>query len=253
MKFGGTIAVWFSKGAASAVAAKFAVLKYGSFCHVRIINSYVKEEDSDGLRFQRDVERWIGQPIEDAYNPKYPNRSAVEVWDERGYMSGIYGAPCTGELKKEARYHWEKDNHADWHILGYTADPRDQKRYYNFVVSERPNVIGILIDHKVSKMDCYRIIQEAGIELPLMYRLGYPNNNCIGCVKVSSPTYWNHVRKVHPKQFQERAAQSRSIGCKLVEVKGGRIYLDELDPSAKGRPMKDVAFECGVFCEEKPV
>ena len=45
--------------------------------------------------------------------------------------------------------------------------------------------------------------------------------------------------------------QSRGIGAKLVRVKGERIFLDQLDPNTKGRPMKTTAVECGIFCEER--
>ena len=87
--------------------------------------------------------------------------------------------------------------------------------------------------------------------LPRIYLQGYPNANGIGCVKASSPTYWNHVRNMHPDVFDSRAKQSREIGCKLAQVKGKRIYLDELDPNTKGRPLKGLDFECGIFCEEQ--
>lgn len=90
---------------------------------------------------------------------------------------------------------------------------------------------------------------EAGIELPKIYKLGYPNANCIGCVKATSVTYWNHVRKMHPDVFEERAKMSRDIGCRLTRYKGKRIFLDELPEDAKGRPMKNLDFECGIFCE----
>ena len=59
------------------------------------------------------------------------------------------------------------------------------------------------------------------------------------------------MRKQDPKVFAARAKQSRRIGARLVRVKGERIFLDELDAEAKGRPMKDMNFECGIFCEEK--
>jgi hypothetical protein len=37
----------------------------------------------------------------------------------------------------------------------------------------------------------------------------------------------------------------------LVRVDNKRIFLDELSPLAKGRPMKSMkAVECGLFCEE---
>lgn len=245
-----TIAVWFSSGAASAVAAKKTIEKYGDTHIVRVVNNPVAEEDSDNVRFLRDVEKWLGVEIEFALNDKYPSASCVDVWDRRQFMSGPAGAPCTMELKKGARQQWEKKNHVDWHVLGFTYEER--KRHDNFVRSERENLIPVLIDERIKKSDCYRIIQDAGIDLPRIYHLGYPNANCIGCVKATSPTYWNHVRKVHPDVFQQRAEQSRRIGARLVRHKGERMFLDELPSDAKGNAMKNLDFECGIFCEERP-
>ena len=55
-----TIAVWFSCGAASAVAAKLTLERWGNSCNVRIINNPVAEEDPDNRRFLADVEQWLG-------------------------------------------------------------------------------------------------------------------------------------------------------------------------------------------------
>lgn len=246
------IAVWFSCGAASAVAAKMTLLKYGHYCDVRIVNNPVIEEDEDNRRFLKDVSDWLSHPIETAINKKYPNCSAVEVWSDRKFMSGNYGAPCTKFLKKHARQQWEAKN-SDFTdmVLGYTFD--EKVRHENFILTERENVIPVLIDEKLTKDDCFQIINAAGLELPRIYKLGYPNANCIGCVKASSPTYWNHVRKVHPEIFELRAKQSRLLNVKLVRVKGVRIFLDELSPDAIGRPLKQLpSFDCGIFCEEQP-
>ena len=107
---GDTIVVWFSCGAASAVAAKQTLDRYPQ-CKIRIVNNPIKEEDDDNRRFLADVEQWLGVTIERAINPKYANASVVEVWDDRKFMSGPHGAPCTGELKKKARQNWENNNH----------------------------------------------------------------------------------------------------------------------------------------------
>lgn len=250
VKDGDTIVVWFSCGAASAVAAYLTIIKYAHRCKVMIVNNFIKEEDVDNHRFLLDVQRWINHDIHIAGNYKYTNCSAVEVWEDRKYMSGIKGAPCTLLLKKEARYQFENNHKIDWHVLGFTAD--EEKRYHNFTRTERENVLPILIEENISKDDCFEIITKAGLSLPLIYRLGYPNANCIGCVKATSPTYWNHVRKVHPEVFRIRAEQSRKLGVRLVRYKGRRIYLDELPDDAKGRKMKALKMpECGIFCEEK--
>jgi len=241
-----TIVVWFSSGAASAVAGMKTIEQYGGTCNVRLVNNPIKEEDSDNLRFLKDVEKWLGVKVETATNSKYPSCSAVDVWGKRSFMSSPYGAPCTLELKKVARQQFEMDNDINWHVLGFTSEEED--RFCNFQTNERLNTLPVLIEAGLSKADCYKILQDAGIEPPRIYKMGYPNANCIGCVKATSPTYWNHVRKVHPAIFDERALQSRKIGARLVRVKGVRIFLDELDPKATGRPMKNLDFECGVFC-----
>lgn len=244
---GDTIAVWFSCGAASAVAAKKTIERYPK-CKVRVINNPVIEEDADNQRFLKDVEAWLGVTVEFATNKKFPECSAVKVWDDRKYMVGIAGAPCTMELKKGARQQWEAENHHDWLVLGFTAD--EQARHRRFIQSERKNVLPVLIEAGITKFQCFEIIKQAGIKLPRIYDMGYPNANCIGCVKATSPTYWNHVRKQHPAIFADRAEQSRRIGSRLVRYKGDRIFLDELPEDAIGRSMKNMNVECGIFCEE---
>lgn len=242
------IVVWFSCGVASAVAAKFTLEAYEN---VRIVNSPVIEEHPDNLRFLKDVQEWLGVPIETAINSKFPSCSASDVWKHHRYMSGVLGARCTKDLKKEARYQWEREHNPEWHVLGFTVDEQD--RFARFIQNERDNVLPILIERGLTKQDCYDIIKWCAIEPPAMYALGYPNANCIGCVKATSPTYWNHVRKVHPEVFASRATQSKEIGCKLVRVKNEMIFLNDLKTTDKGRSMKSMKIDCGVFCEESPL
>lgn len=249
VKPGSVIVVWFSCGAASAVAAKQTLLRYGDLATIRVVNNPVAEEDEDNRRFLRDVEAWLGIQIETALNSKWPNASAETVWAVRGGMSFPNGAPCTIELKKKARQEWEARNRVDWHVLGFTADER--KRHDRFVLGERENVLPVLIENGLTKQDCYDLLRAEGIALPRIYALGYPNANCIGCVKATSPTYWNHVRRVHPEVFERRAVQSRALGVRLARWKGERVFLDALPVDAVGRPMKGLDFECGIFCEER--
>jgi hypothetical protein len=251
-----TIAVWFSCGAASAVAAKITVEKYADDCDIRIVNNPVANEDEDNQRFRRDVEAWVGQKFENAINPKYPSCDINDVFADRQYVSGIAGAPCTLELKKEARQHWEAVNLFNFNpdnllVLGFTADKNEVRRHERFKLQERDNILPVLINEGITKGDCFRIISEAGLKLPRIYDMGYPNANCIGCVKSASPTYWNHVRKMHPEVFQDRAEVSRKYGARLVKYKGERLFLDELPEDAQCAPMKDMNVECGIFCDMK--
>lgn len=241
------IAVWVSCGAASAVAAVETVLRYGPE-NVRLLNNPIVEEDEDNQRFITDLSTLIGLPIERVVSKKYPDQSCVEVWDDRNYMSGLLGAPCTMILKKHARQEWEASNPVDWHVLGFTVD--EKARHDRFVLTERTNVLPVLIDLGITKDDCFDRLRQWGLDLPRVYYWGYPNANCIGCVKASSPTYWNHVRRQNPDVFEARSEQSRRLGVRLVKYRGKRLFLDELPEDAKGRPMKTMNLECGIFCEE---
>lgn len=243
------IAVWFSCGAASAVAAKLALELYGEANKVSIINNPIKEEHEDNQRFLKDVEDWLGHPIGFATRSKYPDQSCEEVWEDRRYMSGVGGAPCTLELKKKARQEWENTNKPDFTVLGFTAE--EVHRADRFRLTERDTLLTPLIDLGYNKQKCFEVIQEAGIVLPAIYKMGYPNANCIGCVKAISATYWNLVRETFPDVFDSRSKQSRDIGAKLAYYKGKRVFLDELPKDAKGRSLKNYNFECGIFCEEK--
>jgi len=241
-----TIVVWFSCGAASAVAAKKTVEKYGQHNDIIIANTPIHEEDDDNRRFLNDIAGWIGLPINKVTASKYPDSSIVEVFGKKKYMSGIHGAPCTTELKKQARYEFETTINIDYHVLGFTAD--EKHRHERFITGERNNVIPVLIDENISKKDCFDILRESGIKLPRIYGLGFPNANCVGCVKSTSVTYWNLVRKKFPNVFAQRAIQSRDIGCKLVIRKGKRIYLDQLLETDRGNKIK--SWDCGIFCDK---
>lgn len=240
------IAVWFSCGAASAAALKLTLERYPNE-DVRAVNQPIAEEHPDNRRFLRDVADWCGVEIEEYTAAKYPDASCVTVWDRRKAMSFPKGAPCTVHLKKEARQEWEKVNSPDWHVLGFTSEERT--RHARFTATERDNVIPVLIDANMTKADCGDMIRAAGIDLPAIYDHGFPNANCIGCVKATSPTYWNLVRREFPEVFEERAEQSRRLGARLVRVKNERIFLDELDPLATGAPLWNMP-SCSLFCEE---
>jgi len=245
---GNHIAVWFSCGAASAVAAKLTLEKYGRYNKISIVNNPIKEEHKDNQRFLRDVEEWLNHPIQYATREKYPDQSCKDVWADRRFMSGPMGAPCTLELKKKARQEWESENKPDYTVLGFTVE--EQKRADRFRLTERDTLLTPLIDEGYDKQWCFNVLVDAGIELPYIYKVGYPNANCIGCVKAGSATYWNLVRETFPEVFEDRAKQSREIGARLVYYKGQRIFLDELPVNAKGHSLKNYDFECGIFCEE---
>jgi len=238
------VLIWFSCGAASAVAAKLAVEKYPD-CEVLYCDTLAYEHD-DNQRFMNDVSKWLGKEITLLGSEKYSD--IFDVFDKTGWLIGVKGARCTTELKQNVRKAYQQDD--DLHIFGLTHD--EQSRIDKFI-DNNPllDVEWILDDQKITKSDCYRIIQQAGIDLPAMYKLGYNNNNCIGCVK-GQAGYWNKIRVDFPDAFERMVKQERKMNVAINKSYAGdglrkRVFLDELDPSA-GRdvPMPDI--ECGVLC-----
>ena len=258
IKMANRVLVWFSCGAASAVAAKLAVDKYGDRCEVLYCDTLAFEHP-DNMRFFKDVEKWIGKEIKILKSEKY--KDIYDVFEKTRYLDGVHGARCTTELKKNVRLAYERPG--DIQIFGLTYDEQGRMRMFE----ERNQDIDlewILDDHKINKSNCYAWIREAGIELPEMYKLGYNNNNCIGCVKGQSG-YWNKIRVDFPEAFERMAKMERKLDvainksyAKKIKLACGsiinnpnearfRIFLDELHPEA-GRdvPMPDI--ECGVLC-----
>ncbi len=181
----------FSCGAASAVATKLALAKYDRD-RIEITYSNPGSEHPDNVRFMADCARWFNHPITTLKPTKYAN--TWEVWEGERFIASRHGAPCTGFLKREPAYAFELPT--DILIMGYTADETKRAariREQNFErVIETP-----LIEAGLSKADCLGMLERAGIELPAMYKLGFQNNNCIGCPK-GGRGYWNMIRKHFP-------------------------------------------------------
>lgn len=202
-------------------------------------------ESRDNQRFLQDVERWTGVAVTKIKSNKYD--TVEQVFDDRRYMSGPKGAPCTVELKKIPRFQFQRPD--DIHVFGMAAD--EAERIADFEADNHDlNLAWPLRDAGLTKVDCLRMIERAGIAVPVKYLQGYDHNNCDGCVKATSPHYWNLVRKTTPEVFQRRCEQSRRIGARLVLYKGQRIFLDELPPDSEEVVPEDLS--CGPQCAPTP-
>lgn len=214
---------WFSSGAASAVMTKLALTDDPDVLPVQC--DLGDSEDEDNRRFTTDCEAWFGKSVHRIKSERYANID--EVFEARKYHSGIAGAPCTGDQKVAPRLDFQVPS--DTHLWGYTADGADVTRWermqanYPAMRQRAP-----LIERGLTKEACLAMIERAGIKPPRVYALGYPNANCIGCVKATSPNYWALVRQTHPEVFERRADQSRRFGSRLVRINDERRFLDEL-------------------------
>lgn len=228
---------WFSAGCSSFVAA------YLSRDLDHIVYIDIPDQHPDSMRFVKDAQKLLNHEIEIIRSTEYVDVNDVIERDR--YINGVMGAPCTKHLKREVREKWERDNGIqpdDSYVWGYDvternrADRLEQKMTY--VYHEFP-----LIEANLTKSDVHGLCENLGIKRPVMYDLGYPNNNCIGCVK-GGMGYWNKIRKDFPDVFKRRAKQERNIGHSCI--KG--VFLDELDPE-RGNMDTEIMLDCSIMCQ----
>jgi len=227
---------WFSCGAASAVATSLALVKYPGMIIARCI---VANEHPDNDRFAFDCQFWFGKAITDLRSDKY--NDCWDLWEKRRYLNGPKGALCTVEMKKQVRQDFQDLD--DVQFFGFTSEEKDRAERFqenNMEVHARFP----LIEAGLTKADCFQIIANERIELPLMYRLGYHNANCVGCVK-GGKGYWNRIRKDFPEVYERMAVMEESLGASCIK---GRS-LRELLPS-EGRHQPIELPECGLFCDQ---
>lgn len=239
------IVCWFSCGAASAVASKLAIAENAGRLPLVIAYTEIAEEHSDNKRFLADCEKWFGQEITILRNETYGG-SIYEVFRRVRYLKGPSGAACTRLLKKDVRKAFERP--ADRQVFGFTAEEQD--RFDRFLDSNNIDAVAPLIERGMTKADCLGLLANAGIKLPHMYRLGYQNNNCIGCVK-GEAGYWNKIRVDFPEVFERMAQMEEYLGRTVCKVQRGgeliRLSLREL-PTDAGNYPNEPSIECGIFC-----
>jgi 3'-phosphoadenosine 5'-phosphosulfate sulfotransferase (PAPS reductase)/FAD synthetase len=235
------VVVWFSCGAASAVAAKMAIADYPE---LPVVLAYTDpgSEHPDSKRFLDDCEKWLNHRITILKSDRY--NSTWEVWEKARYVGGIAGAPCTGALKKGPREAFEDFD--DLQVFGYTAEETHRADRFR---EQNPHVMldTPLIRHGLGKGDCLAMIERAGIELPQMYQLGFKNNNCIPCSKAKSVGYWRLIREHFPEEFERYAKLCDELGVKQIEIAGERRSLKDLDQAGPGK-YEPEDIECSLLC-----
>lgn len=209
----------------------------------------------DSRRFIDDLEEWYGREIIRIRSAEYA--TIDDVFEKRKYLSGIEGAPCTGEMKFVPRLNFQVPS--DIHYWGYTADKLDAKRFermredFPLLRQHSP-----LVDIGMKKKETHAYLAKQGIRRPWVYEIGMPNGNCIGCVKSSSPNYWALIRQHFPETFERRNAQARRFGARPVilrrekgpdgKPRNVRGFLDEI-PLDQPTKVRGADFGgCGFHC-----
>lgn len=201
----------------------------------------IADQHQDSMRFINDIEKIIGKKVTVLKSEKFG--CVEDVIRKYRYINSPYVAPCTGMLKKAVRKKWENE-HKEYNLTYvWGMDIEERHRAEAIVKSfqefqhEFP-----LIEKGIFKQDCHAIADRMGLKRPIMYDLGYQNNNCVGCVK-GGMGYWNKIRRDFPDVFESRAKLEREIGHSCING----CFLDELDPN-RGKIEDEISTDCGIMC-----
>lgn len=208
----------------------------------------IADQHPDSMRFIKDCEKAIDKPIQILKSSEY--RCVEDCIRTAGMIKMPAGfAPCTNWLKKRVRKQWEYE-HKDCDLMYVWGFDLKEKNRAERTVDENPQAKHEfpLIDKNLSKEEVHGLFDRTfDFKRPVMYDMGYPNNNCVGCIK-GGMGYWNRIRKDFPEVFESRAKLERDIGYScLKESDGTPLFLDELD-SGRGNMNMEVFPDCSIMC-----
>jgi len=250
----------FSCGSTSAIATKLALEKFGPE-NVEIIYADPGAEHPDNQRFLKECEeKLFKKKVTIVKSKKY--KTIFDVFEDKKVLNFVTGAPCTTEMKKiPIRDYLGARLYDEVQVFGY--DPKDagKGRVDKFRMNNPDLTTWFpLVEENISKGECLTWLEGLGIPIPQMYRLGFSNANCVGCVKAENISYWQSIRKNFPDTFKWFADFERTIGKKEEGnpkgaainkryIKGvrHRVFLDELpqEPEPEGDQLD---FFCGYTC-----
>jgi len=245
----------FSCGATSAIATAISLKENPE---AEIVYADTGSEHPDNMRFLKDCEDIIfKKKVTIVKSDKFKNVEDVVI--QKRFLAGPAGAPCTSELKKIPIRDYIGTRLVD-EIQVYGFDPSESKRIEKYRENNPEVTLGLpLVQHNLVKANCLALLQRFEIEMPAMYKLGYPNANCIGCVKAENLKYWAAIREDFPETFDFYAKMERKLGKEVDGKPRGaainkryikgvrhRLFLDELPTDIK--PKRDIDIWCGYSC-----
>lgn len=266
---------WWSGGITSAVACKLAIDLYGKE-NVRIIFIDTKNEDDDTYRFMKDCESWYDIEIETITGIGKKYESIQDVWIKNKSLNVARGAICSSSLKKDVRVKWEKDNEWEHQVFGFELDEYKRAKSMTLNYPKTKSIYPLMM-YGLSKKDCIKIVEEANIQVPKMYSLGFLNNNCFktGCVQ-GGTGYWQKMKRDFPDKFDAMAEmehlltkekglpvtmlkdQSNEAKRKVEESGNKHLQFVFLKPHPDYPEIKDISmmkgrepkplFECNGMC-----
>ena len=227
--------VSLSGGTASAVVADRVLNKYGRE-KVKLCFMDTKWEDEDLYRFLDDLESYWELKIirlEDGRTP-------LQVGEDINFILNSRVKACSRILKQELFRKYIKQIEKpltihlglDWSEEHRMAAPKKNYEQIKGVSVDYPLIWKPLPVKKYSE-----IVESWGIEIPRLYKLGFPHNNCGGRCIAQGKKEWRRLLNEFPERYKEVSDWEQKMRGNLKTatnktiVKG--ITLEELAKEKK--------------------
>jgi 3'-phosphoadenosine 5'-phosphosulfate sulfotransferase (PAPS reductase)/FAD synthetase len=223
--------VSLSGGTASAVVGDLVLKKYGRD-NVTLFFMDTNWEDEDLHRFLKDLESYWEKEIVRVKDGRTP----LQVGEDVKFMLNSRVRQCSIQLKikpfKEMILKHEKPVTIhlglDWSEEHRMATPKKQYEEIKGVFVDYPLIWKPITTKKYSE-----IVESWGIEIPRMYKMGYPHNNCGGRCIAQGRATWKRTQHFFPERYQEVQDWEEKMEKWLPTAKGKTIV--------KGTSLKELA------------
>ena len=245
--------VSLSGGTASAICADLVMKKYGRD-NVTLFFMDTNWEDEDLHRFLNDLESYWEKEIVKVKDGRTP----LQVGEDVKFILNSRVRQCSFQLKIKPFTNMIKKHEKpvtvhlglDWSEEHRMAAPKRQYEEIEGVSVAYPLIWKPLIKKKYSEVG-----ESWGIEIPRLYKLGFPHNNCGGRCVAQGKKEWRRLKNIFPERFEEVADWEQMMRETLPTAKDKSILknitLKELAKENKDQMdmfegMAEDSFGC--FC-----
>lgn len=207
--------VMFSGGVSSFFAAR-RVIEQGAQ-HITLLFADTRMEDDDLYRFLRDSERYFNLPITRIAEGRTP----WEIFRAERFLGNPRIDPCSRILKRRLLMDWCTAHcDPDHTTLVYGLSWEERHRATRHSARMAPWVCRFPLCEKpwMTKTQLLDALEQLGIPMPRLYRLGFAHNNCGGACVKAGQAQWARLWETMPARYLWHERHEEALRQELGEV-----------------------------------
>lgn len=146
-------------------------------------------------------------------------KNIEDIWIKHLSLNVATGAICSTIAKRKVRENWQKTNEYSHQVFGFEFEKKEFNRAMGMKMNHpKSKPIFPLLMMGYDKKDCLELIKQWGLDIPMMYKLGFKNNNCFntGCVQ-GGIGYWQKMKKEFPEKYYKMSNMEHFLTDKKGE------------------------------------